>query len=89
MPCSGAAKILVRTGFEADMESPLGQAIGRMPDHAELTAQFGRVLKEFEEAEFSFVWAVKGLQMKQLLVEHLLKEDLKYQSFLQSKPVPR
>lgn len=56
--------------------------------HVALTAQFERVLKEFEEAEFSFVWAVKGLRLKQLLVAHLLKEDLKYQDFLQSKVGP-
>jgi hemerythrin len=53
--------------------------------HGALTAQFERVLKEFEEAEFSFVWAVKGLRLKQMLVAHLLKEDLKYQGFLQSR----
>jgi hemerythrin len=53
--------------------------------HAELMAQFDVAMKEFEQAEFSFVWAARGLRVKQLLVEHLLKEDLKYQSFLQSR----
>ena len=65
------------------------EAAAHAAKHAELAAQFGRVLKEFEQAEFSFVWAVKGLQIKQLLVEHLLKEDLKYRSFPQSKEVQR
>ena len=50
--------------------------------HAELTAQFERVMKEFAEADISFVWALKGLRLKQLLVEHLLKEDMKYRDFL-------
>lgn len=56
--------------------------------HSALAAQFQRTLEEFEEAEFSFVWAVKGLRLKQLLVAHLLKEDLKYQGFLQSRRGP-
>jgi hemerythrin-like metal-binding protein len=53
--------------------------------HAQLMAQFDAARREFEQAELSFVWAAKGLQVKQLLVEHLVKEDLQYRSFLQSK----
>ncbi|HEY5293515.1 MAG TPA: hemerythrin domain-containing protein, partial [Burkholderiales bacterium] len=43
--------------------------------HAELTAQFERVMNEFAESDISFVWAFKGLHLKQLLVDHLVKED--------------
>ena len=50
--------------------------------HAELTAQFDRVMKEFERADVSFTWALKGLHIKQLLVDHLLQEDMKYRDFL-------
>jgi hemerythrin-like metal-binding protein len=50
--------------------------------HAQLTAQFARVMKEFEQADVSFTWALKGLYIKQLLVDHLLKEDMKYRDFL-------
>jgi len=53
--------------------------------HAELTAQFERVMKEFAESDISFVWAFKGLHLKQLLVEHLVKEDMKYRDFLRAK----
>ncbi len=53
--------------------------------HVELTAQFARVMKEIEESEISFVWASKGLRLKQLLVEHLLKEDMKYRDFLRAR----
>ena len=53
--------------------------------HVELTAQFARVMKEIEESEISFVWAAKGLRLKQLLVEHLLKEDMKYRDFLRER----
>jgi len=53
--------------------------------HAELTAQFARVMKEIEASDISFVWASKGLLFKQLLVEHLLREDMKYRDFLRAK----
>ena len=56
--------------------------------HAELTAQFERVMKEFAETDISFVWALKGLHVKQLLVEHLLKEDMKYRDFLRAQVRP-
>jgi len=50
--------------------------------HAQLIAQFDRVMKEFEQADVSFTWALKGLYLKQLLVDHLLQEDMKYRDFL-------
>jgi hemerythrin len=56
--------------------------------HAELTAQFERVMKAIAESDLSFVWALKGLHVKQLLVEHLLREDMKYRDFLQAQGRP-
>jgi hemerythrin-like metal-binding protein len=53
--------------------------------HVELTAQFDRTMTEFEESDISFVWALKGLRLKNLLVEHLLKEDMKYRDFLRGE----
>jgi hemerythrin len=53
--------------------------------HAELRAQFERVMKEIAQLDISFVWALKGLHLKQLLVDHLLKEDMQYRDFLQGK----
>jgi len=53
--------------------------------HAQLTAQFERVMKEFERADVSFTWALKGLHIKQLLIDHLLQEDMKYRDFLLRK----
>jgi hemerythrin len=52
--------------------------------HAQLTAQLNQAMKQFEEADVSYVWAVKGLHIKQLLVDHLLKEDMKYRDFLRA-----
>jgi len=57
--------------------------------HARLTAQFDRVMKEFEQADVSFTWALKGLHIKQLLVEHLLHEDMKYRDFLRKRENPQ
>jgi len=62
------------------------QAAEHAAKHAQLTAQFERVMKEFERADVSFTWALKGLHIKQLLVDHLLKEDMKYRDFLQQRP---
>jgi hemerythrin len=56
--------------------------------HAELTPQFERVMKEFAETDISLVWALKGLQLKQLLVGHLLKENMKYRDFLRVQGRP-
>lgn len=53
--------------------------------HAELAQQFERVRQEFSAADISFVWAAKGLCIKQLLVEHLLGEDMKYRDFLRAR----
>ena len=56
--------------------------------HAEIRAQFERVMKQFAQTDISFVWALKGLHVKQLLVEHLLKEDMKYRDFLRARVRP-
>ena len=60
--------------------------------HAHLTAKLEAVMREFEQADVSFTWALKGLYLKQLLVDHLMKEDMKYRDFLRQKsgadPVP-
>jgi hemerythrin-like metal-binding protein len=54
--------------------------------HTQLMAQLNRVMQQFNQADMSITWALKGLRLKQLLVEHLLQEDMKYRDFLrQSK----
>ena len=58
---------------------------GHTAKHAQLSAQFERARKDFNQTEISFVWALKALHLKQLLVEHLLKEDLKYRDFLRAQ----
>jgi hemerythrin len=56
--------------------------------HKQLTEQFERVVKEFADSDISFVWALKGLHLKQLLVEHLVNEDMKYRDFLRARRKP-
>jgi hemerythrin-like metal-binding protein len=65
------------------------EAAAHAAKHAELTAQFDRAVKEFAETDISFVWALKGLHIKQLLVGHLLNEDMKYRDFLRAQGAPR
>lgn len=69
-------------------QSGFPQLAAHRAKHAELTAQFDRVMREFEETELSFVWALKGLTIKQRLVEHLLHEDLKYRDFMRARQGP-
>ncbi len=64
------------------------EAAAHAAKHAELTAQFDRAMKEFAGTDISFVWALKGLHIKQLLVGHLLNEDMKYRDFLRAQGAP-
>jgi len=52
--------------------------------HAELSAKFALLMQEFEETDISFVWALKGLHLKQMLAEHLLKDDMQYRDFMRA-----
>lgn len=50
--------------------------------HAELSSEFLRILEEFKRTEHSYCWIESGLRIKNLLVDHLLEEDMKYRDFL-------
>ena len=50
--------------------------------HVQLMAELDRVKREFETPAISYMGALKGLQINQLLIDHLLKEDMKYRDFL-------
>lgn len=64
------------------------EAAAHSAKHAELTLQFERALEAIAGTDLSFVWALKGLHVKQLLVEHLLREDIKYRDFLRAQGWP-
>jgi len=50
--------------------------------HSNLLAQLGPAMVIFESSPWSRVWVEKGLLIKDLLVEHLLEEDMRYREFL-------
>ncbi|GAB5606187.1 bacteriohemerythrin [Sideroxyarcus sp. TK5] len=49
--------------------------------HAAATKVFTDVMKRIERSEMESDWIKAGLQVKQLLVAHLLNEDMKYRDF--------
>lgn len=53
--------------------------------HVQLAAQLNLVKREFETPAVSFMGALKGLQINQLLIDHVLKEDMKYRDFLRGR----
>ena len=56
--------------------------------HAELMAQFDRVVKEVEASTVSYIWARKALHLKQLLIDHLTQEDMMYRDFMRAQDGP-
>jgi hemerythrin len=56
--------------------------------HLQVTQQIGRVMKEYAENAIGFVAALKALKIIQLLIDHLLKEDMKYRDFLREQAEP-
>jgi len=57
--------------------------------HAQLMQELRRVKSEFETPANSFLGALKGLKINQLLIDHLLKEDMKYRDFLRAQASPQ
>ena len=49
--------------------------------HNQLSDRLNRLIEDFRRDDLSFVWAMKGLRIKQLLVEHLLQEDMKFKEY--------
>ncbi|TSA11360.1 MAG: chemotaxis protein [Betaproteobacteria bacterium] len=86
--------MLIETGHHFGHEQDLlaqwkyPEAAAHSAKHVELMQRFERVMKEIADSDISFVWAAKGLHLKQLLVEHLLKEDMKYRDFLRAQDRP-
>lgn len=52
--------------------------------HALLMQQLRHIRSEFETPAITFVGALNGLQINQLLIDHLLQEDMKYRDFLRA-----
>ncbi|MDD2701947.1 MAG: hemerythrin domain-containing protein [Sideroxydans sp.] len=50
-------------------------------EHAAATDIFTAIMKRIEKSEQDYEWVDAGLQVKQLLLAHLLNEDMKYRDF--------
>jgi hemerythrin len=57
--------------------------------HGQVTQQIKRAMRQYEENAVGFVAALKALKIVQLLIDHLLKEDMKYRDFLRERQQPR
>ncbi|MDD5471024.1 MAG: bacteriohemerythrin [Sideroxydans sp.] len=49
--------------------------------HAATVKIFQEIMRRIEQSEIDYDWVEAGLQVKQLLVAHLLNEDMKYRDF--------
>ena len=49
--------------------------------HDQLSDRLDCLIDDFRQDDPSFLWAMKGLRIKQLLVEHLLQEDMKFKEY--------
>ena len=70
-------KILTDTAYPAAEE--------HMLIHSELINTFEQALKTIRTTEIRAAWIKTGLDIKDLMVNHLLKEDTKYIEHLQAK----
>lgn len=50
-------------------------------EHAAATRMFTDIMKRIEKSEQEHEWEEAGLQVRQLLVQHLLNEDMKYRDY--------
>jgi len=53
--------------------------------HSELITKFEQALKVIQNSDFGEVWIKAGLEIKALLVEHVLNEDTKYIEYLRTE----
>jgi len=60
-------------------------------EHAAATKTFSDIVRRIEQSELDYEWIEAGLQVKHLLIDHLLNEDMKYRDFwlAKNRPVER
>lgn len=49
--------------------------------HAQIMSALRGIMEDFEHGRTEYEWIEAGLQIKQVLVEHLLTEDMKYRDY--------
>jgi len=53
--------------------------------HSQLIYKFEQALKEIQNSDFGKVWIKAGLEIKDLLVSHVINEDMKYIEYLRTE----
>jgi hemerythrin len=49
--------------------------------HARVKVELGQVIKDVSSTSTEYEWIEAGLKVKQLIIEHIPKEDLKYAEY--------
>ena len=49
--------------------------------HAQAVLVLGEIMRGFERGGIEYEWIAAGLKVKQVLIEHLLTEDMKYRDY--------
>jgi len=66
-------------------EKGFPDAEGHTEIHSELITKFEQALKEIQNSDFGEVWIKAGLEIKDLLVDHVINEDTKYIEYLRTE----
>ena len=66
-------------------EKGFPDAEGHTEIHSELITKFEQALKEIQNSDFGEVWIKAGLEIKDLLVSHVINEDTKYIKYLRTE----
>jgi len=70
-------RILVEKNYPAAQEHVL--------IHAEITNKFEQALKTIQNTKIKALWIKMGLDIKSLMVNHLINEDVKYIEYVQAE----
>lgn len=54
--------------------------------HAQLLRELKSIMSRFDSVSVEYEWIAAGLKVKDLLVDHLLIEDMKYRDYCRSLP---
>lgn len=57
--------------------------------HAEATQAYESIMAQLSDISLESAWISAGLKVKQILIDHLLEEDMKYRDFLRSLSITR
>jgi hemerythrin-like metal-binding protein len=49
--------------------------------HAQILQALGQIMHNFKQGSVEYEWIEAGLTIKQILIEHILGEDMKYRDF--------